>query len=466
MKSQMKTIAMGSVLLASTLILAQNCGGFAASGALSSKQQLISGTFFASSIIRRDNKCYESTPTGAEQEVPCPTPPPENPEPTATPEISAPAPTPLDVDLVCSQDGVTKAGGSLRTTSSNLVYKFKDDSGSTICTVTEEGGREAIINTGKIQLDKLAQRCPTLTPGKYTMEMRGEGKSTKSLLMTIDVSVPPTADRLAWIGNPFEANLAASGANQLQITAAAPAPCANLNPYYRQFLPGNSCDITYGANAAKVIFDNNPDLSTAQNVGLCDVQVSPLLIQLGKDPSPIRLTAPLNGVQFDIMGVNAKPAHKPLQISWLADDSVENNYFLVLPNQMGGVEGIDELFGDNTVGPDGETASNGYAALRKWDGRSANGRVNLKARDGFIRENDPIFGHLRLWSDTNRDAIVQASELHTLDSLDVTSIDLNYDPQYSETDMYGNQIKMKSVVETSDGQLHRVYDIWFRALNL
>lgn len=50
---------------------------------------------------------------------------------------------------------------------------------------------------------------------------------------------------------------------------------------------------------------------------------------------------------------------------------------LTLPDSQGRIAGIDQLFGDNTFGPDGAFAANGYAALAKYDGKTSDGRLDL-----------------------------------------------------------------------------------------
>ncbi len=188
----------------------------------------------------------------------------------------------------------------------------------------------------------------------------------------------------------------------------------------------------------------------------CDSRVSPLIVSMNSESRGIQLTSPLDGIQFDILGENSFPrAHDKKQISWLTPDNQEY-YFIVLPNKQGRVLGIDEMFGDNTKGPDGKFAANGYAALAKYD----------DDKDGLITEDDVIFSELRLWKDSNRDGIADPNELYTLQEKSLTVIDLHYDKRYKETDQYGNQTLMKSVVKTADGKLHLMFDLWFRYLNI
>jgi hypothetical protein len=124
--------------------------------------------------------------------------------------------------------------------------------------------------------------------------------------------------------------------------------------------------------------------------------------------------------------------------------------FLALPRR-GQVKGVDELFGNNTFGPDYTFAENGFAALAKYD-------LN---HDGKIDAKDPIFRDLRLWSDKNKDGIVQPEELKSLQELGLEEIDLQYDSSYYERDQYGNESRFRSDVKSVNGQLHMIFDLWF-----
>lgn len=92
-----------------------------------------------------------------------------------------------------------------------------------------------------------------------------------------------------------------------------------------------------------------------------------MAIQIGDS---LDLTPPWEGVFFDILGRNSFPsAFTKTLISWLSPASRGGIYFIALPGADGAVRGIDQLFGDNTTGPDGRFASNGFAALAKYGTR-------------------------------------------------------------------------------------------------
>jgi len=208
-----------------------------------------------------------------------------------------------------------------------------------------------------------------------------------------------------------------------------------------------------------VLFDGNAQdnstplypLTTA-NQALCDENASPLFVDMRTESERTMhypLTAPWDGVWFDILGQNADVAHAPRQISWFYSSSLA---YIVLPNSNGQVLGIDQLFGDNTMGPDGKFASNGYEALAKYD---SNG-------DGIISSEDAVFAKLKIWQDKNHDGKAIASELKSLKDAELAAIDLHYDAKFAEQDIYGNFINYKSVAKTTSGNYRLVFDVWFQ----
>jgi hypothetical protein len=214
-------------------------------------------------------------------------------------------------------------------------------------------------------------------------------------------------------------------------------------------------------NVVKILFDANsweprpvyPPL--AENQVLCDDHASPLFVDMRNEYEKTKsfsLRAPWDGVWFDILGQNADTPHYPNRISWF--DSAAMAY-IALPNRYGQVLGIDQLFGDNTLGPDGKFASNGYQALAKYDSN----------KDGVISDEDAVYSKLRIWQDINHDGKAQASELKSLADAQLAVIDLNYDSSFAEQDIYGNTVKYKSVAKTTAGGYRLVFDIWFE-LNL
>lgn len=185
----------------------------------------------------------------------------------------------------------------------------------------------------------------------------------------------------------------------------------------------------------------------------CDLsfQVDPLVIDMSSNSGvpQLTMTAPEFGVMIDILGGKSIPAHAPVQVSWIKNP---NFMFLALPKSDGSVTGIDQLFGNDTFGPDGKYASDGFAALAKYD----------QNHDGVIDARDPIFSQLRLWSDRNLNGVAESNELFRLSDMGIVSIDLRYDKSFLEQDVNGNVAKYKSVVRTSKGQLKTIFDLWMK----
>ena len=195
------------------------------------------------------------------------------------------------------------------------------------------------------------------------------------------------------------------------------------------------------------------DMDDKVNIAGCDQVGDPLLVQLTKtgQPEPILLTSPEKGVMFDLLG--RRNNYEKVQTSWFATAESEN-YFLVLPDKSGAVKGIDQLFGDATLGPDKRFAKQGFAALAKHD----------DDRDKMISDMDSVYSQLRLWKDENLDGIAQETELFTLDEKGVVAIDLRYDRRYKERDEHGNMVKYKSIVIMKDNSYGLVYDLWLKYL--
>jgi hypothetical protein len=143
-----------------------------------------------------------------------------------------------------------------------------------------------------------------------------------------------------------------------------------------------------------------------------------------------------------------------LQMGWTAQGA--DNAFLALPGPDGRVHNGKQLFGNFTPQPTSDTP-NGFAALAVYD-LPANGGNG----DGIIDARDAIFTSLRLWIDANHDGVSQPEELHTLPSLGINSISLNY-KMSQKTDQYGNVFRYRAQVNpdnpTDAGKT--AYDVFF-----
>ncbi len=333
----------------------------------------------------------------------------------------------------------------------SLVIELTDNKGTPVCAFEDASLRTTLIQTKQFDAGLLDVKCPSLKAGKYALRMRDPGKS-------IPTGKLGGNDASDYLTDPRTTNLVYNSENPLGlvIEKKANGSWSRSDRYMIVITDRNP----YTDEGDKLV-----NMAMLTSRAQCDAHQSPLVIHLTSEvgqKANLVLSPQTSGVMFDILGQNSYPtAHTPKKISWHKNLSY---VFIVLPDANGQVKGINQLFGNNTMGPDGRFALNGYEALGKYDGKSSDGKATVGVADGYINRFDPIFSKLRIWRDENSDGTAQPGELYTMDQAGLMVIDLHYDPSFYERDRYGNETKYKSVVQTRDGKLHLMFDLWYAYL--
>ncbi len=115
----------------------------------------------------------------------------------------------------------------------------------------------------------------------------------------------------------------------------------------------------------------------------------------------------------------------------------------------GRIDSGRELFGSETLLPNGTKAANGFEALNALDANT----------DGVIDAQDVAFAELRIWKDTNANGRTDAGELLILAEAGVSSINVAY-ANSSHTDARGNAHRQVGNYTTTSGETRAATDIW------
>lgn len=160
--------------------------------------------------------------------------------------------------------------------------------------------------------------------------------------------------------------------------------------------------------------------------------------------SPLVLDLTGSGISLSALGATGNvywkaDSESPFaqQSAWIASGT---GLLALDVNANGYIDDNTELFGTRT--------DDGFSILSAHD---SNG-------DGAITGEDQIWESLRVWTDTNLNGFSEAAELHTLDSLLITSISLAYsEVSYS---IAGNAVTHESTF-TINGNTRAIVDVWF-----
>jgi hypothetical protein len=166
---------------------------------------------------------------------------------------------------------------------------------------------------------------------------------------------------------------------------------------------------------------------------------SPLILDL--DGDGVSTIAATEGVLFDVSGDGGR-----VRTGWV---SPRDGFLALDRNQDGIVNNGAELFGTATQLADGSMARDGFQALSEFD---IDG-------DGAITNADSVWQDMKVWVDVNQDGVSDAGELHRLDDLGISRLNLasSESPDWDN----GNIIGLVSSYQTTDGVEHEMADVWF-----
>ena len=230
-------------------------------------------------------------------------------------------------------------------------------------------------------------------------------------------------------------------------TCPSPPSCPLNNGCNRSW-GGGTCGPAHGSDPECVEREPDPCKYTGDGCApgqypdgnCCYFVISPIILDL--EGRGFDLSDPQSGVWFHVFPRIAKD----FQVAWPVAGS-QNGWLVLDRNGNGIIDDFGEFFGDQTSQPDPPPGQfrNGFAALAVYDRLDHGGNG-----DGWISKEDAIYDKLRVWVDENHDGISQPAELHTLESVGVAAISLQYELSQT-TDRYGNRFRLRSIIRDATG---------------